>query len=430
MNTRFLSTAIAVAAAVAFPSHSPLFAADTPPDSHFVAHEWGTFTSVQGVDGVQVPWFGPISIDLPSFVHREDRRLKSSIVSRQRMETPVIYFYSDRERTVDVSVFFPKGEITEWFPLKSAALPRLPLRSDRMVLRWPQVHISPRLQLNLQTDGSGSHYYSARETDAALLVAASKTDDKSSATEKFLFYRGNADITAPLIVKPEPQDPDTVHLHNASSEELRHFFICDLDGRGGGTWLGFKSLKPGEERTVRLDAAADARSITEADLTLDNTSLTDPQRLGSQLVRALVGEGLFEKEATAMVNTWKSSWFSEKGTRVLYTLPRAWTDRTLPLKITPTPGEVARVMVARAEVITPARETALRALVEKYVAAPEADRPAILAETRALGLGRFAMAALQGSFARKTASPELQTAAWPFIQLVAAPVPPTATAAN
>ena len=31
------------------------------------------------------------------------------------METPVIYFYSDQPQTVDVSVDFPKGLITEWY---------------------------------------------------------------------------------------------------------------------------------------------------------------------------------------------------------------------------------------------------------------------------------------------------------------------------
>src|SRR5689334_20858654 len=80
---------------------------------HYVAHEWGTFTSVQGADGVQMTW-NPLSVsDLPAFVHdwprsgagdqRENRRIfvtKASSVSRQRMETPVIYFYADAEMTV------------------------------------------------------------------------------------------------------------------------------------------------------------------------------------------------------------------------------------------------------------------------------------------------------------------------------------------
>jgi hypothetical protein len=35
------------------------------------------------------------------------------------------------------------------------------------------------------------------------------------------------------------------------------------------------------------------------------------------MVRALVDQGLYEKEARAMVNTWQDQWFAEEGTRVL-----------------------------------------------------------------------------------------------------------------
>ena len=32
------------------------------------------------------------------------------------METPVIYFYSQRERVADVRVLFRGGNVTEWYP--------------------------------------------------------------------------------------------------------------------------------------------------------------------------------------------------------------------------------------------------------------------------------------------------------------------------
>src|SRR5262245_6970846 len=94
----------------------------------YVAHEWGTFTSVQGADGKLLQWHPLESSHLPKFVYDwrhpgEGRRdasgissLKSSVASLQRMETPVIYFYSDHNQTVDVSVHFPQGIITEWYP--------------------------------------------------------------------------------------------------------------------------------------------------------------------------------------------------------------------------------------------------------------------------------------------------------------------------
>src|SRR5258708_36209020 len=84
-------------------------------DPGFVAHEWGTFTCVQGANGVQMEWDPLAVVDLPEFVYSRvhvasGRKAhvrgfvvagKTGTVQRQRMETPVIYFYSDRTRTVD-----------------------------------------------------------------------------------------------------------------------------------------------------------------------------------------------------------------------------------------------------------------------------------------------------------------------------------------
>ena len=93
----------------------------------YVAHEWGTFTSVQGADGVQMEWNPLITSELPKFVYTRNKiaaargsRLylpgKDGFVMLQRMETPVIYFYSEHEQTVDVTVNFPQGIVTEWYP--------------------------------------------------------------------------------------------------------------------------------------------------------------------------------------------------------------------------------------------------------------------------------------------------------------------------
>src|SRR5882762_3063063 len=90
----------------------------------FVAHEWGTFTSVQGSDGRLLNWRPLQTSRLPQFVHNWQNPGfnrqgvsalafgKGAMVTLQRMETPVIYFYADEKQTVDVSVNFPKGLIT------------------------------------------------------------------------------------------------------------------------------------------------------------------------------------------------------------------------------------------------------------------------------------------------------------------------------
>src|SRR6266581_5273706 len=84
-------------------------------DADFIAHEWGTFTSVQGADGIQLEWNPLVTSELPPFVYNSVRRVGGRIVwegkgayqTLQRMETPVIYFYSDTQQKVDVTVDFP-----------------------------------------------------------------------------------------------------------------------------------------------------------------------------------------------------------------------------------------------------------------------------------------------------------------------------------
>jgi hypothetical protein len=78
---------------------------------------------------------------------------------------------------------------------------------------------------------------------------------------------------------------------------------------------------------------------------------------------ALVQEGLFEKEAVAMLKTWRSSWFGETGTRLFYVVPRPITDALLPLEITPQPERTVRVLVGRMEIMTPADESRIASLV-------------------------------------------------------------------
>ena len=64
-----------------------------------------------------------------------------------------------------------------------------------------------------------------------------------------------------------------------------------------------------------------------------------------------------------MIKTWRDSWF-EEGTRVFYILPRQTTDAVLPITIAPRPAEMVRVLVGRAEVITPEMENSVRAQVK------------------------------------------------------------------
>jgi hypothetical protein len=421
-----------------------LSAAD--PAADYVVHEWGTFTSVQGADGVQMIWNPQIAPDLPKFVydvmHPHPAMLKfvvagkTGTAQRQRMETPVIYFYSDQARTVDVSVRFPEGTVTEWYPLESAADPRDPLMrramgNDGPVLHWPKVRILPTpsgRESALPQDASGSHYYAARETDSSPLVVL--TEDQKTETEKFLFYRGLASFKAPLTVKLDPADPKRLVLTNTGGEALGALFIYEVRP-DGGSWLGIEGLKPGESRSVSLDLGAGAHSLTVADRSIATATQLNGLHLNNSVLGALIKEGLYPREAMAMVKTWEDTWFAEPGLRVIYTLPRAWTDRTLPLSILPTPKSVERVMIARAEVITPAMERALLGKVEQYVAATPGERRRIVDETRALGLGRFIGPTLTRVLHDANRPQDFVTLSWQLVQAaMAAPTLPATASAN
>ena len=95
-------------------------------------------------------------------------------------------------------------------------------------------------------------------------------------------------------------------------------------------------------------------------MTVDLPALTaDIAALHRDMASALVDAGLFPKEAAAMIETWRDSWF-EEGMRIFYILPRAAVDSVLPLKITPAPSNTVRVFVGRVEVLSPAMQQSLR----------------------------------------------------------------------
>jgi hypothetical protein len=391
----------------------------------FVAHEWGTFTSVQGSDGKLLDWRPLQTSRLPQFVYNWQNAgfnrqatgptpfTKNVMITLQRMETPVIYFYASEKQTVDVSVDFPKGTITEWYPQATQIGPSTiptpaPIaKADELVhkvgakpdftfasllknhaakesrARWTGLEILPSnlsgdTARSLQKDRSGSHYFATRETDSTYVrVDSSGTTNCLPEYEKFIFYRGVGNFATPLHVTMQN---DAITIENTGTESLQHLFVLGLKD-GAGKFSQIARLAPGEKRTIQV-------SLT------DYATLTKPlsEQLCQSMAAALVSEGLYEREAQAMVKTWRDSWFEEDGLRVLYTLPREWTDRTLPLTLAPKPRELVRVMVGRAEVFTPATEKKLSDALAMAQKGDSEARAIVMSECKKLG--RFAEPAL------------------------------------
>ena len=324
-----------------------------------VVHEWGTFTSIAGKDGVALDW-RPLngSTDLPKFVHTIQEGVgglrnlgKGDLNATVRMETPVLYFYSANEMDVSVKVDFPKGTITEWYPQA---------RSVKTGIDWGRLKVMPGAAINLPAEYSPSHYYPARETDSAL-VQVCGTSGKPTQQEKFLFYRGVGTFDLPLSVKLEG---DHVVLKNLGKDAISHVVI--FENRGGK--IGYRIL----------DAVSG--EITEQRPALDR----NVDSLLQDLKQMLVTSGLYEKEADAMIKTWRDNWF-EPGMRVFYILPRQTTDAILPVTIDPHPAELVRVLVGRAEIITPEMEKSVQRQVSLLGDASPQVRETAMREIRKYG---------------------------------------------
>lgn len=379
-----------------------------------IVHEWGTFTSFSGSNGVQLDFRPLLNEDLPYFVFDREQQsgipnfTKSRYSARIRMETPVTYFYTDVERTIRASVGFPKGLLTEFYPPVEAMTPKYNLSAGRepfgnSTLDWGEVHLIPTAKLApdvqdpktrtwmrdliekriLPSDNNpGNHYYHARETDSALVHVHQKNKGIRPAAdyiEKFLFYRGLGRFEQPLQVVVA--DDGQFKVTNSGKQPIQSLFrvtssngvltYSELDVLAAGTTAEF----PKEEKQVTVQALQD------------------------RVAEALVREKLYPREATAMVKTWADSWFAEEGTRVFYMVPRDMTDEVLPLTISPPPDESVRVLVGRIEVMAPSVEKKLLELIgaraqarAELVNAGDASSPPIPAEL--LKLGRLSEPAL------------------------------------
>ena len=320
------------------PSHSGLTA-------NLTAHEWGTFTSIAAKDGVAVKWFpqGSAGPDLPAFVeHFRTAETKSSLSGTLRMETPVLYFYSPTETTVSVKVKFARGVITEWYPHASriepdpkAILREAALYDDHSdgSIAWDRVTMKPGMTPNFPRDDQPTHYYAARETEAAPLQVKAPS---GSQQEKFLFYRGISVFPVPISATITSRGK--LLVSNLGQEEIPQVIWFERRGEALGYRIG---------------------GAVQGNVSLDPPELTSTEEsLNRDLVEVLTAQGLFPDEAHAMVQTWQGSW-SEEGSRLFYIVPKSFLSRILPLTINPAPAQTVRVFVGRLEVITPATERAV-----------------------------------------------------------------------
>jgi hypothetical protein len=303
--------------------------------NRFVVHEWGTMTSVAGEDGIAVTW-RPLSepSDLPDFIygtgsprHRlgpiyDAWPIKASLSGTVRMETPVVYFYAARPITASVKVDFKQGNITEWYP-----------EGDRRQtnLAWNSMQVAPGLtpDFPIDSENTDSRYYTARGTDSAPIRVVASDGPQA---EKFLFYRGVGTFDLPLSIE---LSDDLVSVTSSSDAAPRQAIL--FENHNCEVKYQIQDLVNNQAVFARSEAGKPGSAIR------------------GDLFSMLVSAGLYPKEARAMINTWGDQWF-EEGLRVFYIMPRSTVDSVIPMTIDPAPSETVRVMVCRAELITPEKE--------------------------------------------------------------------------
>jgi hypothetical protein len=355
------------------------------PGKGFVVHEWGTDTIVVGSDGSLQRGLHHEEEDLPGFVYD---RLKAGPLSQQsvtiKMETPVTYFYSDVPLTVQTSVSFPKGLLTQWYPAVSSFLPQI-AAPDAMVTGSPLGYADPALDIRFpfKTElcrekfsaiaggklnwGAVSVLARGKDVTAALPEAplekfswsyarevdANPIQTSGGESERFLFYRGLGDFELPVTV--QAGEGRHVALTNGYSQPIGRVFLLNVGDETGAFTQHWQGIAPGA-------------TLTDVAPSLDGAASLDDyeSQLSDAVTQALDATGLYHDEATAMVNTWKRQWFRTPGVRALYLIPQAWTDASIPLTVTPAPESMLRVMLIRVEIITPELEAGDVAAVKDF----------------------------------------------------------------
>jgi hypothetical protein len=335
-----------------------------------------------------------------------------------RLETPVLYLYPPKGRApqsvppLDVHVDFHGGILSQYYPyattngaLLNGTLPYL--ASDHKItadtttgLTWNGVQLGVDGKQIPSTDPivrkgapwlrgevvatDDKVWTTPRDVSAPLLGVKfailqgypAKSYDCAQA-EHFIFYRGVGNLDSSLRIDTtlrslsgtaegaRADETATLQVRTQNgSGDLSSFSECWLvQIRADGT-CAFHD-RDLSERNIPVNARFIANAFgmgPNFTFREDQFSADNLTKLKASMHNALVKEGLYDDEATAMLKTWELSYFKSPGLRFFYIVPRAWVDKVLPLSVTGAPTEITRVMVGRIELITDAQKKALTRL--------------------------------------------------------------------
>lgn len=362
--------------------------------SAYTLHEWGTFTTVSGSDGVLLTGLEREESPLPHFAHSHRGMENGNLswangfgkgMSRPvagvtvKMETPVIYFHSDKAFDATLKVGFEGGTISQWYPQRSGGevLPVPPPTAEDLTpaqrfernridfskgwkgsIEWKARVLSPAesREAILFKPGETQHWTQPRVPEANVVQVA------NGEKEGFLFYRGIGNFDPGLKITVDRDD--TLQLSNQTGSAIPFIFVYE---KKVGSYTRWRTLNTGLE-------TGKAAEVEVSDFTVRNSDPRKPdsaelyghgefnEAVYRDMVGGLTATGLLESEARAMVDTWWTSYFGANGLRVFWVVPESRTAAILPLEVTPAPDKQVRVIVGRSEILRPAREQEYLAL--------------------------------------------------------------------
>lgn len=355
----------------------------------FVAHEWGTFTSLRSSNGTVLSGLEREEEALPAFVNNLTFSYRVETINKGfyngicniknvtiKMETPVLYFYHTETspKTCTTNVKFSNGTISQWYPGRSGGefLPEMLVYNQTggalPVNQVPVVDFSlPRIGsiswiANILPKSDDSKYTTTPGQETQQWITQRKTNSNLVKTqiwqydyiknenysidqiEKFLFYRGMGNFIEPLDV-----------MFNSSGN-----LVISNKGKDKFTYVLVYERKRDSSIVVHWSGSISGNTVKVVEMSLGKSK--DPVNEMEKFVSRLIAAGLYEDEARAMLSTWQKSYFEHEGLKVFWIVPPAFTEEVLPLTIAPQPDFLKRVLVGRSEILTPEFEKELMSL--------------------------------------------------------------------
>src|SRR5581483_3250272 len=207
-------------------------------------HEWGTFTSMISSAGGALEGLHHEEEALPAFVHARapgDAMANKGLERQptgvtQKLETPVLYFYSAAAQQVKVHVDFPQGIVSQWYPDSAAFQPALGAFQQVAggAMDW-QAQLVPGM--------SGFPAVAPDDIWAPSRKVASVPVAIGGEREQFIFYRGLGAFDVPF--RAAALADGTLTIKNDSPDAIGGVFLLRLHATGGAI-IDLGALAPGQ----------------------------------------------------------------------------------------------------------------------------------------------------------------------------------------